>query len=178
MDGSTLSRLKAFAQPYYESKDELHGPAHVERILSGARELAAADTVDDDLLIFGAHFHGFVYSDESGVRHFLSSLGTLNERIASIIKVAWESGKSAQPETMEGGYLHDAHLIEGGKCFHVARSLITGAVRGQTLVETMAFLEKRILGKFSCVTPRGQSIYGDIEQFTEDFVRELKNALQ
>ena len=177
MDKPTFEALREFAKPYYAQKDEMHGLRHVRRLLSRARELAEDDEVDDDLLVFGAYFHGFIYSDEPDIKKFLSSLGYDHEQINRIIKVAWESGKGSTPETREGAYLHDSHLIEGGKNFEVAKSLVTGSLRGQTLEQTLDFIESKLLGKFKCVTPKAQSIYAEKERFTREFVAELRKHL-
>jgi uncharacterized protein len=178
MNTTLLSQLKDFANPYYQHKDEMHGLAHIERILSGARDLAEGNTTDDDLLVFGAYFHGLIGNDEAAIREFLPSLGLDDDRIALIVKIAWESGKSAQPETNEGALLHDAHLIEGGKYFHITKSLVTGTLRGQTLTETVDYVEENILGEFRCVTPKAQSTYIEIEKFARDFVTALRTSLK
>ncbi len=171
-----LAKLKEFVTPRYDEKDELHGLRHVERLLAGARELAQGHEVDDDLLVLGAHFHGCIHRDEPAIRKFLASSGLRAHRIDRVITVARESGRGSRPGTKEGGYLHDAHLIEGGRAFGVAKCLITGALRGQTLEEKLDFVESNLLGKFACVTTKAQVIFAECERFT--FVSELRRALR
>ncbi len=88
-----------------------------------------------------------------------------------------ESHKEAEPKTIEGKILHDAHLIEGGKTFMIVKSLITGALRGQTLQETIEYIEKNLLGKFRCYLPEAQKLYKEKEKFTQEFLKELKTSL-
>ena len=87
-----------------------------------------------------------------------------------------ESGKESHPQTREGAYLHDAHLIEGGRTFGIAKCLVTGALRGQTLEETLDFIESNLLGRF---TQDKYEMIVDVEQeeFTREFVAELRQAL-
>lgn len=177
MDEGTLAKLEEFVTPCYARKDELHGLGHVQRLLAGARKLSESDKVDDEVLVFGAHFHGLVGEHDSAIRSFLAALGLEADRIELIITVAWESGKASHPQTGEGAYLHDAHLIEGGKAFGVAKWLITEALRGQTLEETLDFIESNLLGEFTCVTPRARALYAEQEEFTREFVAELRQAL-
>lgn len=41
--------------------------------------------------------------------------------------------------------MHDAHVLEGGKAYLIVKTLITGSVRGQSLVETLDFMERNVL---------------------------------
>ena len=49
--------------------------------------------------------------------------------------------------------LHDAHVLEGGKTYTVVKTLITGSVRGQSLEETLSFMQKNVLGANKCYLP-------------------------
>ena len=62
--------------------------------------------------------------------------------ISKTIKIAWESQRSEIPETIERKILHDAHVLEGGKTYLIVKTLITGSVRGQSLLDTLKYMEK------------------------------------
>jgi len=111
------------------------------------------------------------------VKQFLRKEGLSKQRIKQIIQVAWESHKEAKPKTIEGKILHDAHLIEGGKTFMIVKSLITGTLRGQNLQETIKYIEENLLGKFRCYLPESQKLYEEKENFTREFLKELKKHL-
>jgi len=177
MDDATLQKLTEFVAPYYAAKDELHGLGHVGRLLAGALELAEGAQVDEQLLTLGAYFHGIVYTHETAIRNFLAALGLERGRIDQAVRVAWESWKESRPESREGALLHDAHLIEGGKAFGITKSLVVGALRGQTLEETLDFIESDLLGRFTCATEKARAVFAEQEQFTREFVAQLRRAL-
>jgi len=167
-------KLKEFVKPYYESKDVMHNLSHVLRILREAEKLAKNYDVNKELLKYGAYLHGIVPKHEKAVKQFLKKQGLSEQRIKQIIQVARESHKEAEPKTIEGRILHDAHLIEGGKTFMVVKSLITGALRGQTLQETIKYIENNLLGKFHCYLPEAKKLFKEKENFTREFLKELK----
>ena len=177
MKKAILDRIEQFVAPFYAAKDEMHGLEHARRLAAGAPALAENDEVDRDLLLFGAYFHGIISTEESAIQTFLSSLDMESERTARILRVARESGKEGLPETKEGAYLHDAHLIEGGRVFGLAKCLITGAQRGQTIEQTLDFIERNLLGRFRCVTPNAQAVYEEREHFLRTSVAELRRNL-
>ncbi|MDR6550941.1 hypothetical protein [Paenibacillus qinlingensis] len=100
------------------------------------------------------------------------------ERIEKIIKVSWESQKDEVPETLEGKLLHDAHMIEGGKTYLIVKTLCTGTARGQSLEQTLDFIESHVLGKGECYLPEAQAVYFDMQQFAGTFIKELREGLQ
>jgi len=169
--------LKKFVKPYYEAKDMMHNFSHVLRILREAEKLSKNYDVDKELLTYGAYLHGLIPKYEETVKQFLRKEGLSEQRIKQIIQVAWESHKKAKPKTIEGKILHDAHLIEGGKTFMIVKSLITGTLRGQTLQETIKYIEENLLGKFHCYLPEAQKLYEEKEKFTQKFLKELKTSL-
>jgi uncharacterized protein len=177
VDKVTLDNLIRFVTPLYAAKDEMHGLGHVRRLARDAATLAEGDDVDKDVLLFGAYLHGIISTHERAIRAFLESLGLDQDYVARILQVAWESGKEATPKTKEGIYLHDAHLIEGGPPFGIAKCLITGAQRGQSLEETLNYIEQNLLGRFRCITPQAQALYDERERFTREFVAELRKNL-
>ena len=173
----TVSTVEAFVQEDYESKDMMHDLSHIRRILRVAERLAQAHACDSELLMLGAYFHGVIYSKENDVRDFLKGKGVSQGRIEKAVQIAWESQNGSEPETAEGTILHDAHLIEGGKTFLITKSLVTGTARGQTLEETISYIEQNILGKFKCYLPEAQEIYEEKEEFARDFLADLKGNL-
>lgn len=177
MNPLLFDNLRDFVKRYYADKDSLEDLDHVQRLLSEARALAADEPYDEDQLIFGAYFHGLIFTDEAEIRNFLFSLGLDRELVIRIMKVAWESGKDAVPETVEGALLHDAHLIEGGKEFQVAKWLMGAVSNGHTLPQIVAFLGDRLAGKYKCHTPPGRETHAEIEAYRQNFVRALKIAL-
>ncbi len=169
--------LKRFVKPYYESKDIMHNFSHVLRILREAEKLAKNYDIGKELLTYGAYLHGVVPKHEEAARQFLKKQGLSEQRINQIIQVAWESHKEVEPQPIEGKILHDAHLIEGGKTFMIVKSLITGALRGQTLQETIKYIENNLLGKFHCYLPEAKKLYKEKEIFAREFLKELKKHL-
>ncbi len=172
-----IKELEVFVKPFYEKKDIMHNLAHIRRILKIARNLSKKYKVDNEILICGAYFHGIIYNKEKEIKKFLKAQKLSDEKINKIIKVTWESQKNIKPETIEGKLLHDAHLIEGGKTFLIVKSLITGAIRGQTLEEIIHYIEKNLIGKFRCYLPEAQKIYKEKEKFAKEFLKDLKKNL-
>ena len=91
--------------------------------------------------------------------------------------MAWESQKNEEAETLEGRILHDAHMIEGGRTYLIVKSLITGSVRGQTLEQTIDYIEKNILDNGVCYLQEAQEIYDEQQAFAKDFIVRLKEGL-
>mgnify|MGYP000073558453 CR=1 FL=1 len=168
--------LKKFVEPFYETKDIMHNFSHIQRILQEAEKLAKNYDIDKELLTYGAYLHGIILRHEE-VKQFLRKRGLSEKRIKRIVQVARESHKEAEPKTIEGKILHDAHLIEGGKTFMIVKSLITGTLRGQNLQETIKYIEENLLGKFRCYLPESQKLYEEKENFTREFLKELKKHL-
>ena len=98
--------------------------------------------------------------------------------IAKTVKIAWESQRSEIPETMEGKILHDAHVLEGGKTYLMVKTLITGSVRGQSLPETLDYMEKNVLDKNICYLPETIPLCNEMNKYTnrffEDLIREVR----
>lgn len=76
-----------------------------------------------------------------------------------------------------GNYQADADMIEGGKTYLIVKALITGSVRGQTLEQTIEYIENNILGKGICYLPEAQTIYYQQQEFAKGFVKDLKEGL-
>ena len=171
-----IAKLKKFVKPFYESKDIMHDLSHIERVLITLDGILkySEDSYDYNIIVYAAYFHGFIYSDESIIIKWLQKEGLEESKINKIIKVSWESQKDKSAETLEGKLLHDAHMIEGGKVFLVTKSLITGSVRGQTLEETIKYIEKHILGEGICYFEKTRQIYKEAQEYTKDYITKLK----
>jgi len=61
-------------------------------------------------------------------------------------------------------------MIEGGKTYLIVKSLITGSVRGQTLEQTIKYVEDNILDKGICYLPEAKAIYSGQQEFTKIFI--------
>lgn len=171
--------LEDFVKPYYENKDIMHNLSHIERVLKYVNKLVIQGKyeVDIDILTYSAYFHGCIYCDEEKIVNWLKDKDISVNKINQIIKTAWESQKNSNPETLEGKVLHDAHMIEGGKNYLIVKSLITGSVRGQTLDETVKYIEDNILGKGTCYLSESIEIYKQQQEFAKEFIKDLKEGL-
>jgi uncharacterized protein len=171
--------IERFVTPFYAAKDTMHGLAHITRVLKKARYLARgyADQGDALVLAYSAYLHGLIYQEEARIRRFLESQGLAEQRVERIVRAAWESQKEEQPATLEGVILHDAHLIEGGRTFIVVKSLVTGTARGQTLEETLAYIEELVLGRFTCYLPEARRLYAEKETYARAFLDDLRTHL-
>jgi len=172
--------LLKFVSPYYEDKDIMHNMWHIElvqRMIN--RILSHCDyEVDEECLKLATYFHGFIYSDEEKIRRWLLEQNYNDEMIAKTIKIAWESQRNEVPETIEGKILHDAHVLEGGKTYLVVKTLITGSVRGQSLTETLDFMEKNVLHQNKCYLPETIPLCDEMNLYTNKFFADLKEGIR
>lgn len=74
--------------------------------------------------------------------------------------------------------MHDAHVLEGGETYTVVKTLITGSVRGQSLNETLEFMEKHVLGMNKCYLPETIPLCDKMNRFTDEFFVKLKNDIK
>ncbi|MCL2559129.1 MAG: hypothetical protein FWE07_01465 [Turicibacter sp.] len=172
-------KLIEFVQPYYEDKDIMHNMWHIELVEKWVSKILDMTSYEINLehLTFATYFHGFIYSHENDVRSWLSEQGFPEEEICQIVKIAYESQRAEVPESIEGKILHDAHLLEGGKVYMVTKCLITGSIRGQTLLETIKYIESNILNKSMCYLPGSSELFKQANLFAEDFIAELKQGI-
>lgn len=174
-----INSVIEFVTPYYKGKDIMHDLSHINRVLMYVDKILKETDykADMEVIIFAAYFHGFVYKNEDDIRDYLYKRNFEVEKINEIILVAWESQKSELPKTIEGKILHDAHMIEGGKVYLVVKSLITGSVRGQTLEETISYIENNIIDKGKCYLQEAEVIYREQQEYTKNFILDLKKGL-
>ncbi|MBR3768013.1 MAG: hypothetical protein IKL10_07220 [Clostridia bacterium] len=172
--------LLEFASPYYEDKDIMHNMWHIELVQRMVnRILSLCDyEIDKEALKLATYFHGFIYSDEEKIRQWLIEQNYNKEMISKTIKIAWESQRSEIPETIEGKILHDAHVLEGGKTYLVVKTLITGSVRGQSLTETLDFMEKNVLNQNKCYLPETIPLCEEMNRYSNNFFADLKEGIQ
>lgn len=174
-----MNCLLEFVKPHYETKDIMHNLSHINRVFKYVEKLIKVGNyeVDIDIIKYATFFHGFIYSDEQIIIKWLKKQGVSKDIADKIITTAWESQKDKEAKTLEGKVLHDAHMVEGGKTYLMVKSLITGSVRGQTLEETIIYIESNILGKGICYLPEAQVIYNQQQDFAKDFINDLKEGL-
>ena len=173
----TAAEIEEFVRPEYAGKDFMHDLTHIRRVYALARELGANHPHDAETLLAGAYFHGIVYTREAAIRDFLTNRGMPPERISEMVRAAWESQEDETADTIGGQLLHDAHLLEGGRTFLITKSLVVGTLRGQTLEQTIRYIEERVLGQFRCYLPETQERYAEYERFAADYLADLKQHL-
>lgn len=174
-----MDSLLEFVKPHYETKDIMHDLSHINRVFRYVEKLLTVGNyeADIDIIKYATFFHGFIYSDEQTIVKWLETQGISKEITDKIITTAWESQKDKEANSLEGKVLHDAHMIEGGKTYIIVKSLITGSVRGQTLEQTIRYIDNNILGKGTCYLPEAQVIYNQQQEFAKDFINDLKEGL-
>ena len=172
--------LLKFVKPYYADKDIMHNWWHIELVQKMIdRILAKSDyEVDEECLKLATYFHGFINSHEKKIRQWMHKHSYSDEMISKTVKIAWESQRSETPETIEGKILHDAHVLEGGKTYQVVKTLITGSVRGQSLVDTLKYMEKNVLNTNKCYLPETIPLCEEMNRYTNDFFADLKDGIR
>jgi len=174
-----VNELIAFSTPYYLNKDIMHNFRHIELVHKAAEHIIKMGkyAVDLDCILAAAYFHGYIGSYENVIREWLFTQGFSQAQADKTITAAKESQAESQPQTLEGKIVHDAHLIEGGKAYMITKCLIAGSIRGQTLLQTIEYIEKNILFKRKCYLPETIPIFEEANQYARDFLHELKNGL-
>jgi len=172
-------KLIEFIRPYYANKDIMHNMWHIELVEKWVNKILNLNCYDANIehLTFATYFHGFIYTHEDDVRAWLKDQNLSDEEICRIVKIAYESQRTQVPASIEGKILHDAHLLEGGKVYLITKCLITGSLRGQSLLETINYIEENILDKSKCYLPEAVELFKHTNQFAKDFLAELKNGI-
>jgi len=172
--------LMEFVEPYYIDKDIMHNMWHIELVKKMVNKILALGNyaVDEESLLLATYFHGFIYRDEDKIRQWMKEQNYDDEIIAKSIEIAWESQRSEIPKTIEGKILHDAHVLEGGKTYLVVKTLITGSVRGQSLIDTLNYMEKNVLDKNKCYLPETIPLCEEMNKYTNSFWHELIKGIQ
>ena len=172
--------LLAFVTPYYENKDIMHNMWHILLVEKTVRKILEKTDyqVDEESLFLATYFHGFVYKEENRIRQWLEEQNYQPEQISRILQIAWESQRSEVPETMEGKILHDAHVLEGGKTYLIVKTLITGSVRGQSLEETLEYMNRHVLDKNQCYLPETIPLCEEMNTFTASFYSDLLEGIR
>lgn len=164
-----------FVKPYYENKDIMHNMWHMELVQKKIDEVISISNyeLNYEYLILAMYFHGFIYSDEKKIRDWLKENKYEDNEIEKIVKIAWESQRNKVPETIEGKILHDAHVLEGGKTYLMVKTLITGSIRGQTLKETLEYMNKNVLNKNKCYLPETLKLCEEMNKYTNNFYEQI-----
>ncbi len=171
--------LLQFVEPYYAEKDIMHNMWHIELVRKMVHRILSISsyTVDEECLILATYFHGFIYSDEEKIKQWLVTQKYDDELISKTLKIAWESQRSEIPETIEGKILHDAHVLEGGKTYLIVKTLITGSVRGQSLLDTLNYMENNVLNKNNCYLPETIPMCEEMNKYTNSFYEEIMTGI-
>ena len=172
--------LLEFVEPYYIDKDIMHNMWHIELVKKMVNKILfiISYEVDEECLVLATYFHGFIYKDEEKIKRWLIGQGYDEEKISKVIRIAWESQRQEVPETIEGKILHDAHVLEGGKTYLIVKTLITGSVRGQTLLETLNYMERNVLDKNRCYLPETIPLCEEMNEYTNHFFEELMEGIR
>ena len=168
--------LQAFLEPLHVGADTMHDASHIRRVSRRATEFAKHYPCNVGVLRLAVQLHGLVNSHELAIREFLAGRGVAPGEINQVIEAARESEKDSEARTPEGKLLHDAHLLEGDENFLITKSLVTGSARGQTLAETIAYLEAH-LDAYHCCLPTNQLEYERRVRIARRFVASLKAEL-
>ena len=156
----------------------MHDLTHVRRILKTAKKMSRASKAGMSILTFATYFHGIDFrANQAELTDYLLRVGQKREVMKRIFQAVLESQKEAIPKTLEGKILHDAHLLEGGRTFGVAKLLITGALRGESLLQVIDHFDLSV-GKYACCLPENKARYKDRESFARDFFSDLKKSLR
>ena len=174
-----INALRDFVSPYYKNKDTMHNMWHIELVIR------YVDMIIDqgryhlryDKLIIAAYFHGLINSFQPQIREWLAVNCIKASDIDHIVTIALESQRSSKPKTVEGMVLHDAHIIEGGRLYSLTKCLVTGAARGQTLVETIHYIEENLIDKNQCFLPETIPLGQQANQYMKSFIKELKEGI-
>lgn len=170
----TFEKIIEFIKPYYKSKDIMHNMWHIELVKKKLDEIISISNykINYEVLTLAMYFHGFIYNEEEKIRDWLKDNNYSQEEIDLIVKIAWESQRNENPETIEGKILHDAHVLEGGKTYLAIKTLITGSVRGQSLKETLEYMKENVLDKNKCYLKETIPLCKEMNKYTKDFYEE------
>ena len=174
-----LDDLKSFVKPYYANKDIMHNMWHIELVHKWVDKIIKLGNynIDYEKLIYAMFFHGFIYSNGNDIKHWLKMRSFSNDKIEDIIKITWESQRNEVPTTVEGKILHDAHILEGGRTYLVAKTLIAGSVRGQSLLETINYMKQNVIDKNRCYLPETYSLCDEMNEYAKKFIEELEEDI-
>lgn len=172
--------LIEFVEPYYVDKDIMHNMWHIELVKKMVNKIIAGSSysVDEECLLLATYFHGFIYKDEEIIKQWMREQDYDEAVIAKTVQIAWESQRSEIPKTLEGKILHDAHVLEGGKTYLIVKTLITGSVRGQALLDTIKYMEGQVLDKNSCYLPETIPLCEEMNEYTNRFFEELTKGIR
>lgn len=172
--------LIEFVEPYYVDKDIMHNMWHIELVKKMVNKIIAGSSynVDEECLLLATYFHGFIYKDEEIIKQWMREQDYDEAVIAKTVQIAWESQRSEIPKTLEGKILHDAHVLEGGKTYLIVKTLITGSVRGQALLDTLKYMEGNVLDKNSCYLPETIPLCEEMNEYTNRFFEELTEGIR
>ena len=174
-----MEELQEFVKPYYADKDIMHNMWHITLVEKSVKKILEKGKyqVDEECLLLATYFHGFIYRDEAAIIHWLKERNYPDDTIKKVCQISWESQRPEIPVSLEGKILHDAHVLEGGKTYLAVKTLITGSVRGQSLEETLKYMEKHVLDRNICYLPETIPMCVEMNSFTRMFYSELMDGI-
>lgn len=171
--------LLEFVEPYYADKDIMHNMWHIKLVKKMVNKILAIGNyeVEEECLLLATYFHGFIYKEEEKIRQWMIEHNYDEPTVSKTVQIAWESQRSEIPETIEGKILHDAHVLEGGKTYLVVKTLITGSVRGQSLVDTLDYMKNHVLDKNKCYLPETIPLCEEMNAYANRFFEDLVEGI-
>ena len=65
-----------------------------------------------------------------------------------------------------------------GKTYLIVKTLITGSVRGQSLLDTLNYMEKNVLDKNNCYLPETIPLCEEMNRYANSFYEELLEGIR
>lgn len=176
-----ITQLKEFTSELLANKqrDLMHDVEHAERILKAMNLISQnyMGKYDEEIVVLSAYFHGPIHYGEEPIREWLKDNGYTEQYIDKVINVTWETQAKNIPISLEGKLLHDAHTIEGGKAFYILKPILVGTIMGQTLKQTISFIEKNVIGMNEYFLPETKKYLDEIQMYSKEFIENLKEGV-
>ncbi len=172
---TTDKEIANFAVPLHADKDKGHDFSHIRRIVTKSLEIAERHPCDTESLRLAANLHGITMAYRTEISEFLSSHSYSQQQIEKIRSIALEYlDKSLK--TTEGKIIFDAHLIEGGKTFHVMKSLAIDLSSGRTIAQSIKSLEKWSFSQECCFS-ENQPVFDEYRAYALTFLEDVKRDM-
>ena len=143
---SWIKHFEAKAAEIYPNTDPSHDLLHVKRVVAMARQLAAAEGADENIVIPAAYFHDFVSVPKNDPRRkeasklsataateWLASIDYPGEFLPGIAHaIAAHSFSAAIPcETLEAKVVQDADRLDAIGAIGIARTFTVSGILGR-----------------------------------------------
>lgn len=168
--------LREYLERFYDKKDEMHNLNHIHRVQFQARMLCEKYFCELEDIKYAIYLHGLEQDQIQQTRQFMEAFGFEAERINAIVSLSKFTQSEHYPSTIEEQIIHDAHVIEGGKYFLSVKSLITGVLRGQSLVETLGKLQDLVDNRV-CYLGHAQEILEEQINIARDLIDDISKNI-